>query len=181
MSNNNAYERLWKLQTKVNMMVSDGKRDPVSVANIIQIILDGHIVDCDAPVFIPEKWKVLPEEDQLPRRIRGLVKFDPAKVALHLVDSQKKGKGIEGYNVREELSGTPVYTAHVLDYLLANPHLIPEEWKGKALFFWGTIYKDGQCNFFVRYLYWNDNRWVWFGFRIQDTLDANGTAAVPAS
>ncbi len=40
MSNNNTLERLWKLQTKVNMLVLDGKRDPEAVADIYQKILD---------------------------------------------------------------------------------------------------------------------------------------------
>lgn len=39
MSNGNPYERLWKLQTKVNMLVLDGKRDPEAVANVLQDII----------------------------------------------------------------------------------------------------------------------------------------------
>jgi len=31
--------------------------------------------------------------------------------------------------------------ANVLDYLLAHPELIPEDWKNKYVFFWGTIYR----------------------------------------
>jgi len=41
MSNDNPLERLWRLQTKVNMLVSDGKRDPKEVADVYQGILDG--------------------------------------------------------------------------------------------------------------------------------------------
>ncbi|MEK7628409.1 MAG: hypothetical protein AAB421_03245 [Patescibacteria group bacterium] len=41
MSNDRQLERLWRLQTKVNMLVSDGKRDPKAVADVYQSILDG--------------------------------------------------------------------------------------------------------------------------------------------
>ncbi|OGZ10555.1 MAG: hypothetical protein A3D67_01445 [Candidatus Lloydbacteria bacterium RIFCSPHIGHO2_02_FULL_51_22] len=41
MSNGTQLERLWRLQTKINMLVSDGKRDPMAVADIYQSILDG--------------------------------------------------------------------------------------------------------------------------------------------
>ena len=44
MSNDNAtqtnpFERLWKLQANVNKLVLDGKRDPETVANVLQAIL----------------------------------------------------------------------------------------------------------------------------------------------
>lgn len=60
MSNGNQLERLWKLQTKVNMLVLDGKRDPEKVANIYQAILDGSVVASfnkepkDTPQDVPE-------------------------------------------------------------------------------------------------------------------------------
>jgi hypothetical protein len=41
MSNGNQFERLWKLQAKVNMLVLDGKRNPERVANIYQSIISG--------------------------------------------------------------------------------------------------------------------------------------------
>ena len=40
MSNGKTLERLWKLQTKINMMVMDGQRDPSSVSDALQSILD---------------------------------------------------------------------------------------------------------------------------------------------
>lgn len=43
MSNDNQFERLWKLQAKINMMVLDGKRDPKTIANIYQAILEGSV------------------------------------------------------------------------------------------------------------------------------------------
>ena len=122
-----------------------------------------YLIDCDAPVFIPEKWEVLPEAEQLQNRVCGQVRFDLTKVNLHLVNGQNDGKYIEGNKLRKELAKQSVYTAHVLDYLLKpeNQHLIPEEWKCKAVFFWGTIYRSADGNLYVRYLYWNGDRWGW--------------------
>lgn len=52
MSNDNQIERLWKLEAKVNMLVLDGKRDPKSVADTLQEILD----------VSPSSWR---EEDNV--------------------------------------------------------------------------------------------------------------------
>ncbi|HEY4477351.1 MAG TPA: hypothetical protein VJB56_01875 [Candidatus Paceibacterota bacterium] len=51
--------------------------------------------------------------------------------------------------------------ANVLDYLLAHPDFIPEWWKGKAVFFWGTIYRNSYGNLCVRYLCFYGDRWDW--------------------
>ena len=62
--------------------------------------------------------------------------------------------------------------ANVLDYLLVNPYLIPEEWKKDKknnilyIFFWGTIYRSSDGNLSVRYLYWNKQQWGWGYLRI---------------
>lgn len=40
MSNDKDLVRLWRLETKINMLVSDGKRDPVEVADRLQEILE---------------------------------------------------------------------------------------------------------------------------------------------
>lgn len=51
MSNDNVYERLWKLQASVNKLILDGKRDPKMVANVYQGILSGSVeVTFDKPV-----------------------------------------------------------------------------------------------------------------------------------
>jgi len=80
---------------------------------------------------------------------------------LYLAKSQRPGKLVEGTKLRKELEGQPILNACVLDYLLAHPELIPEEWKGKTVLFWGTIYHDLHDNLVVRYLYWEDNGWCW--------------------
>lgn len=114
-----------------------------------------HVIDCDANPFVPDGWKV--EEHQK----GGQFVWDASKVQLYLSDGQKNGKVIEGNKLRKELAGKPVLNANVLDHLLANLHLIPEEWKGKLIFFWGTIYRSSGGILYVRCLFWDGGRWGW--------------------
>ncbi len=120
-----------------------------------------HVIDCDTDPFIPNGWRV--EE----HKKGGQFVWDPTKVELYLSKSQKDGKTIEGNKLRKELENDPVFNANLLDYLLKNPHLIPEEWKKdekgntRDIFFWGTIYRDSDGSLYVRCLYWCDGQWNW--------------------
>ena len=129
--------------------------------NLAEIKTAEHVIDCDAAPFVPQGWKV--EEHQR----GGSLKWDPRQVQFYLSPEQQNGKATRGEKLRKELAGKPVLNANVLDYLLAHPHLIPEEWKKdeqnrtRYIFFWGTIYRDPHGNLFVRYLDWVDGRWDW--------------------
>lgn len=112
-----------------------------------EIVTPEHIIDCDADPFVPEGWSVAEH------RNGGAFKWNATNVSLHLDEGQRDGRWIEGNKLRKELANKPVLNANVLDYLLAHPHLIPEEWKGKAVFFWGTIYCDRGGGLCVRYLF----------------------------
>lgn len=86
-----------------------------------------HIIDLDADPRTPyDGWKI--EE----HKKGGQFAWNPAKVALFLSKKQQDGNSIEGDKLRKEMADQTVYNANLLDYLLDNPHLIPEEWKGKA-------------------------------------------------
>ncbi len=132
----------------------------------IKDILLGHaeikaienLIDCDADPFVPNGWSVVEHKKG------GQLKWNPAEIELFLSKNQKNGKVINGSNLRKELADKPVLNANVLDYLLANPHLIPQEWKGKNIFFWGTVYcnSDGYLN--VRFLHWHGDGWHWHWF-----------------
>ncbi len=131
-------------------------------AKILPILCEGveeylvkHIIDCDSNPYLPDGWSV--EEHQK----GGQLEWDPEKIQLWLSKSQKDGGYIEGNKLRKELKSQSVLNANVLDYLLANPHLIPEEWKGKYVYFWGTIYRSRSGNLIVRCLYWGGDKWIW--------------------
>jgi len=86
-----------------------------------------------------------------------------------------------GNKLRKELAKKRVVNANVLDYLLANPHLIPEEWKGKAVFFWGTIYRDRGDYLCVHCLLWGGVGWRWRSRWLGRDWHGDDPAAVPAS
>jgi len=113
-----------------------------------------HLIDCDAEPFVPPGWSVEKHTKG------GSWKWNP-KITLYLSKKQKKGGLILGNDLRKELEGKSVLNANVLDWLLAHPELIPEEWKGKAVFFWGTIYRHARGPLCVRYLHWNGTGWGW--------------------
>jgi len=129
-----------------------------------------YLVDLDADPFLPEGWKV---ESHLKG---GQFKFDPTKVRLHLDEEQLNGKWINGTKLHLKLKALPIYNANLLDFYLKNPHLIPEEWKGKFIYFWGTIYRDADGCLYVRYLCWRGEGWRWR----YDWLECDWRGFVPA-
>lgn len=145
-----------------------------------------HIIDCDAAPYIPDGWMVK-EEDQLPGRVRGQFVWDPAKVKFHLSPNQLGGKYIEGTKLQKELANEPVLPANVLDFLLKNPFLIPEEWKKDAngntryIFFWGTIYRGSSGRPYVRFLCFDDGWWRWSCLWLGSGWDVSDPAALRAS
>jgi len=117
-----------------------------------------HLIDLDADPFLPNGWKGVENHqkgDQLTWN------KDAQKDALYLSERQKQSPWLKGHELRKELGKKPVLSANVLDYLLAHPELIPEEWKGKYVFFWGTIYRDSGDDLCVRCLCWDGGGWRW--------------------
>ena len=134
-----------------------------------------HIIDFDSTPHTPSGWSIR-EEDQIKSRLRGKWTFDPHALKTYLSKKQKPSKFIDGIDLKDDLEGESVMGAHLLDFYLANPHLIPEEWKGKATFFWGTIYRDSDGNLCVRYLCWDGDRWDWGCYRLVISFDQSDPA-----
>jgi hypothetical protein len=140
----------------------EGERLSLALAEAIKLLYNGHVatlpsydvIDCDASPFVPSGWKA----DE--HHAGGQLKFAASPINLYLSATQKKG-GIEGNKLRKELASKPVLNANVLDYLLAHTELIPEDWKGKYVFFWGTVYRYSDRNLYVRCLCWFDGGWGW--------------------
>ena len=137
----------------------------------------GLTVDLDSAPFIPDGFTV--EEHQK----GGIIEWDRTKVRLHLDDGQKNGNVIVGNKLRKIIAKLSPYNANLLDFFLKkeNQHLIPEEWKGKVVFFWGTIYRDAGGNLCVRYLYWCGTGWRWDYDWLCDDWSDDRPALVPAS
>jgi hypothetical protein len=136
--------------------------------NNAQVATSEHIINCDTDPFIPDGLRLLPKEEQLPNRVRGPFQWNPAQVKLHRTYGQRKNQWIIGIMLLKQLMDMRVLTANVLDYLLANPSLIPHEWKSKGTFFWGTIYCDHYGNPCIRYLFWQGSRRHWEFYWLSD-------------
>lgn len=129
-----------------------------------------HLIDCDVNPYVPDSWTV--EE----HKKGGLWKWNP-KISFYLSERQKNGSLI-GTDLRKELVNRPVLNANVLDWLLGHSELIPEEWKDKVIFFWGTIYRVRGGNLCVRYLYWRGSCWRWDYYWLDGGFDSDGFAAL---
>ncbi len=152
--------------------VHQGIRDLLS--GRAKIVYPQHLIDCDALPHCPNGWEVVEH------RKHGQLEWNPTKVQLYLSEKQV-GNMIDGNKLSKELAGKNVLNANVLDYLLAHTDLIPAEWKGKTVFFWGTIYSDSFGDLFVRCLYWNGSARHW-GFRwLIGGFDGGFPAALSAS
>jgi len=134
-----------------------------------------RLIDCDADPFVPDGWAVESHAKG------GQLMFDRAKIRLYLSKAQEKGKPVEGNKLRKELADQPVLNANVLEYLLVHPELIPDEWKGKCVFFWGTIYRYSNGHLYVRYLDWDDVRWFWHIRWLDDDCFTGNLAIILAS
>lgn len=113
-----------------------------------------HIINTDKKPFCPNGWEVVEH------RKAGKLEWNPEKVRLHSEPEQEKGY-LNGNTLRERLKDKPVLNANVLDYLLKHTELIPEDWKDKYVYFWGTIYRDSGGHLSVRCLGWSGDRWGW--------------------
>ena len=131
-----------------------------------------HPIDTDTVPFAPSGVTVAEH------RKGGVFKWDPVK-RYPLYVSRKRKKGyIGGHDLRKELLDKPVMNANVLDYLLAHPELIPEEWKGKFIFFWGTIYCHSDGDLYVRFLHWIGFKWRWRCRCLGLSFDSGDSAAL---
>lgn len=145
------------------------------LSGLAQIVTTKHVINCDIVPLVPNGWKVV-------QHVKGgQLEWNPADVELYLDESQKEGKSIKGNKLRQRLAkliGKRVMNANILDFLLDHPELIPEEWKGKAIFFWGTVYRSSDGNLCVRYLYWDGGRWHWIYCGIGNDFDGADSAAL---
>lgn len=113
-------------------------------------VVEIHVIDCDATPFVPGDWSV--ENHQL----GGKIDWDPSQVVFHLEDEQLDGS-VKGHELRKKLEDKkPVLNANILDYLLVNQRLIPDEWEGKNVFFWGTICSSPNGTLHVHFMRWDN-------------------------
>ena len=122
--------------------------------------------------WIPEGYK-LESHDQ------SLGKIDVKDIELYLSDEQKNGGYIKGEELLEELKDKKPLNSAVLKYLLDNPKHIPEEWKGKYVYFWGTILRSSVGSRRVLCLCYRGSQWDWhFAWLVDDWIDFSPSAVL---
>ena len=169
-------EQLGNLHRRVDEVkrrLNEGTIKFLWAINELQRIVEGrkvvesdYIIDFDATPSIPAGLSIN-AEDQIVSRFRGKWTFNQKGLVAYLSKKQKKGGLIVGNDLKDELDGESVMGAQLLDFYLKHPHLIPDEYKGKATFFWGTIYRDLIRVLCVRHLYQDGEGWAsdyfWLG------------------
>ena len=127
------------------------------------------IVDCDANPKIPSGLYLTGEGTEhrkmgkitLEKREDGKLYANGKEVVRHLSPNQTNGKAIQGHKLRKELKDVQVLNACIMDALLANPQLIPDEWKSGYTYFWGTTFRSVSGGLCVECLYWSGGQWDW--------------------
>lgn len=132
-------------------------------------------IDTTKQLSLPTNWKIESHYTAL-----GTIEWDPKNIELYFSESQKSGS-IKGTELHKELADKNVLNATVLDWLLEHPDQIPESWKGQYVYFWGTIYRNSDDNLYVRYLYWNDDKWNWNYNWLDNDFDDQNPAVLLAS
>lgn len=113
----------------------------------------------------------------LEKREDGKLYANGVEVVRYLSPQQQNGKSIQGHRLHAELKDKQVLNACIMDALLANPQLIPDDWKTGYTYFWGTIFRRADGRLCVRFLYWGGGRWDW-GY---DWLDGGWHGLSPAA
>jgi hypothetical protein len=89
---------------------------------------------------------------------------------------------LAGTEIRRQFKSKPVLNVNVLDYLLAQPRLIPKLWEGKVICFWGTIYREKNTEdaFSLRALTCGRHDWYWYWLELDTIFLENHVAALRA-
>lgn len=131
-------------------------QSPEVIKGVVEILLGraiigAAIIDCDADPFVPDGLTVLEH------RKGGQLVWDITRVKSDPYPYLTYGDQVGAKNVfLKSLENKSMMNANVLDYLLRNQHLIPDDWKGKLVCFYRTVYRPSNGGSQrVRYLAWN--------------------------
>ena len=97
-------------------------------------------------------------------RLRPSIKWLPDCISLYQSEPQRNGKSVKSLELLNDLAGKSVMNACILDHLLDYPLIIPDNWRDKTIYFWGTLYTTSRAETeyrYVRCLYYYDGKWYW--------------------
>lgn len=110
------------------------------LADILQVVkgqaeirFKEYLIDCRKTPFIPDGLFIVEH------RKFDSFKLNPSYTKLDL-SRRVKNMSLSGVDMRKYLAKKWVMNANILDFLIDHPNLIPENWKNKVIYFWGTIY-----------------------------------------
>lgn len=144
----------------------------------------------DPTIFIGKGWKFWrgPADGN---GLEGDLEQDEKSLALTevnmdqvLLDTQLKSG--ESYTTGEErlkrliLADSIRLNLRIFKMLWQNQSMIPESWKGKAVFFDGQILRSPDGDRCALYLYWGVDQWYWDCSWLGDDRDVDRPSAVLA-
>jgi hypothetical protein len=139
----------------------------------------GDVIDFDKEPKIPLGWSIH-KEDQLttssgqPSYQSGRWEFNHSSAWLY---RKVTSLPIKGHILKQYLNRHMNMGAQLLDHLLVNQNLIPEDWKDFNVYFW-TIYRNEAGKCCVRCLFRNGKRW-YSGHKLLDQdFDKNDNALI---
>lgn len=92
--------------------------------------------------------------------------FDPSTLSIHL-EPEQQNSYVRGNVLRQRLSNEQSANLATFQYLKDHLELLPDGWKDKCMFGWGTIVRDRHGDLRVPYLIEDDGRvelgWLWLG------------------
>lgn len=97
----------------------------------------------------------------LEKRIDGKLYANGREVVRYISPNQQSVR-ISGHELRRELrelKDKQTLNACILDALLANQELIPEEWENGINDFWGTIFRHATGDLYIKRFYWSGSKW----------------------
>ncbi len=116
-------------------------------------MMDGNAIH---PGTVPGNWKVVTHQKN------GKLEWRPGIITVSLEDGQRRNTNFPyGEQVYESYAGEKLPNSNMLEFYLKHPYLIPDEWKGEIVHFFGTIFTDDRGNLHVRRLEWNGSKHKW--------------------
>lgn len=150
-----------------------------------------HVIDFDAdaqPMPCPREsgtWEVFQHTRM------GQFEFDPQKIRMYRSPIMEDQEWVRVPQLHKEVKNKDPLNANFVDYLLAHPDAIPDEWKVFVeIACFGTIYRcfvekgegvvDPYSTYWVRCLYWNKftSEWIsWSSMIAPFNIQTNCTVA----
>ena len=130
----------------------------------------------DPVKFIGQEGCTIEEEDE---RSLAITMVNLADISLETTLKESDNGRVQGEEKLRRLkdSGVIRLDAKVFQFFWDNKHFIPESWKGKVVYFDGTVLRSPSGSRCVLCLFWTGGAWDWYCL----WLDRGWLAARPSA